>query len=310
MPIYLIDKPLGISSHEAVRQARKRLATRRVGHAGTLDPLATGLLVLLAEEATKLSPFVSGHDKRYLAWVAFGAETATLDAEGPITREAHGAAPDASAICAQLPYFLALREQLPPHYSAIKQGGVKGYQAARRGEALSLTPRPAGYREIRLLATGPLSALPRTLTPSPSGWQPSAGGITFQLPPPLGDYPGALFELGVQAGTYIRAFARDLGERLGVPSHLAGLARVAAGRLTLQQAHPLAALTPQAALPMTAALDYPQLTLDAGAAARVRQGQRPPLKLQGRAALVSEQGELVAIAEGAPGGLKLLRVWA
>lgn len=311
MPVFVIDKPLHLTSHDVVSKARKLLKTRRVGHAGTLDPLATGVLLLLTEEATKLSPFLTAHQKSYLAWVALGAATPTLDAEGPIIEEVAGVLPDAKTIKDHLPHFLALHEQLPPQYSAIKQAGVKGYEAARRGETISLEARPAGYSAIQLLATAPsLPELPKTFMVTQDGWHPARTGITFELPPPLGDYPGALFYLTVQAGTYIRAFARDLGELLNVPSHLAGLVRVASGNLTLQQSTTLEALPSATGLPMAQALPYPIIRLNDSEVERVRQGQRLPLTFAGRASLVSETGDLVAVAEAAGEKMKLLRVWA
>lgn len=311
MPVFVIDKPLHLTSHDVVSKARKLLKTRRVGHAGTLDPLATGVLLLLTEEATKLSPFLTTHHKSYLAWVAFGAATPTLDAEGPVSKEVRGVSPDAKAITDHLPHFLALRAQLPPDYSAIKQAGVKGYEAARRGDPIALKPRPAGYSEIQLLDTAPLlSRLPRTFTVTQDRWQPAETGTNFELPPPLGDYPGALFYLTVQAGTYIRAFARDLGELLDVPSHLAGLVRVASGNLTLQQATTLEALPSATGLPMAQALPYPIIQLEDSEVQRVRQGQRLPLTFEGRVSLVSESGGLVAVAEAVGEKMKLLRVWA
>jgi tRNA pseudouridine55 synthase len=310
MPVFVINKPLYLTSHDVVSKARKLLKTRRVGHAGTLDPLATGVLLLLTEEATKLSPFLSAHRKDYLAWVAFGAATPTLDAEGPVIEKTAVTLPDAETITPHLSHFLALREQLPPQYSAIKQAGVKGYEAARRGEAIALKARPAGYHTIELLATAPtLPQLPKTFTVTHERWQPADSGITFELPPPLGDYPGALFYLRVQAGTYIRAFARDLGQLLNLPSHLAGLARVASGTLTLKQAVALEDLPNTSGLPLAAALPYPRVRLTADQAARVKQGQRLPITFDGRAALVSETGELIAVAEAVAGKMKLLRVW-
>jgi tRNA pseudouridine55 synthase len=311
VPVFVIDKPLHLTSHDVVGKARKLLRTRRVGHAGTLDPLATGVLLLLTEEATKLSPFLIAHRKSYLAWVAFGAATPTLDAEGPIIEEITLGTPEAETINDHLPHFLALREQLPPQYSAIKKAGVKGYEAARRGETISLEARPAGYSTIQLLATAPsLSQLPKAFTVSQGSWHPAKTGIAFELPPPLGDYPGALFYLSVQAGTYIRAFARDLGRLLNVPSHLAGLVRVASGNLTLQQATTLEALPSATGIPMAQALPYPIIQLEDSEVQRVRQGQRLPLTFEGRVSLVSESGDLVAVAEAIDEKMKLLRVWA
>src|SRR5690606_4996819 len=107
LPLYCVDKPLGLSSHDVVARARRRLGTRRVGHAGTLDPLATGVLLLLTQEATKLSQFVTGDDKSYLAWVTFGLGTPTLDAEGPVTSTADASGLDRERLAAALPAFLA-----------------------------------------------------------------------------------------------------------------------------------------------------------------------------------------------------------
>ena len=140
MRAFAVDKPLGWTSHDVVARARRLLGTRRVGHGGTLDPLATGVLVVLADEATKLSPFLTGSDKAYLAWVAFGVGTPTLDAEGPVSARADAGHVDRERVAAALPPFLALREQRPPDFAAVKRGGVKGYEAARRGEPLDLPP--------------------------------------------------------------------------------------------------------------------------------------------------------------------------
>lgn len=307
MPIYVIDKPLGQSSHDVVAQARRALRTRAVGHAGTLDPLAGGVLVLLVEEATKLSPFLTGSDKEYLAWVSFGASTETLDAEGPITATADASALTAEAVEAALPPFLTLTSQLPPSYAAIKQRGVKGYEAARRGQALPLAPRPAGYDRIVLLGfAATRDALPQGFCPTPDGiWRPSAHGRHLPLPPALGPFPTALLQLTVKAGTYVRAFARDLGAALNLPAHLSGLVRTRAGRLSLAQAIAPSALPEAPAIPAADALPYPVMHLSADQAARVRQGRWPLLPLDERTTLLDPRGRLVAIAEPH----KLLRVW-
>ncbi|ADI15606.1 tRNA pseudouridine(55) synthase TruB [Truepera radiovictrix] len=300
MPVYIVDKPLGLTSHDVVAHARKALRTRQVGHAGTLDPLATGVLVLLTHEATKLSPFLSGSDKAYLAWVAFGASTPTLDTEGPISETGDASQLTAERVAAALPPFLALTEQRPPQYSAVKRGGVKGYEAARRGEALELGARPAGYRRLELLGFAPT----RDALPSP---------VPATLPEPLGALPTALLKLEVRAGTYVRAFARDLGAALGVPAHLAGLVRTRAGRFSLADALPLTALGEAAGRPLADALPYPLLTLSQQEALRVRQGQPPALRealdVGARVGLVDPEGQLVAVAERQEGRLKLLRVW-
>jgi tRNA pseudouridine55 synthase len=133
VPVFAVDKPLGPTSHDVVARARRLLGTRRVGHAGTLDPLATGVMVVLSEEATKLSPFLTASEKGYLAWVALGVGTPTLDAEGPVEAVADASHLDAEAVRAALRPFLELREQVPPAHSAVQQGGVRAYAAARGG---------------------------------------------------------------------------------------------------------------------------------------------------------------------------------
>lgn len=312
MPILPVDKPLGVTSHDVVAEARRRLGTRRVGHAGTLDPLATGVLVLLTEEATKLSPFLTASDKDYLAWIAFGAATPTLDAEGPVVAEADASDLTSDRLEAALPPFLAMREQRPPAFSAVKQGGVRSYQRARQGEAQELAPRPAGYLELELLALAPdRGELPSRFAPAADGtWRASADGRAFDLPEPLGTLPTALLRLRVRAGTYVRAFARDLGEALGLPAHLAALVRTRAGRVDLARASSLDTLVTAAPLAPADVLPYPTRTLDADTARRVRLGQRPSTSFQGRATLLDPDGELVAVAEEVDGRVRLLRVWA
>ena len=310
MPVYLVDKPLGPTSHDVVGTARRALGTRRVGHAGTLDPLASGLLLLLVDEATKLSPFLGGEDKAYLAWVSFGASTPTLDAEGPVVAEADASRLDAATLAAALPTFLSLREQVPPEFSAVKRGGVKGYEAARRGEALGLAARPARYLRIDLLAFGAgRDDLPASFSPGPRGWDPAEDGRRFALPAPLGRHPTALLHLEVAAGTYIRSFARDLGAALGVPAHLSGLVRTRVGTHDLARATPLDALAEATPLGLAEAIPLPRVPLGAEEAARVRQGQRLAMTLAEPSALVGPEGELVAVAETVDGRMNLLRVW-
>ena len=301
MAVFIVDKPLGLTSHDVVVRARRLLKTRAVGHAGTLDPLATGVLVVLSNEATKLSPFLTASEKRYLAWVSFGAGTVTLDAEGPVSEKADASGLTVTDIRAALPPFLELTEQLPPQYSAVKKGGVKGYEAARKGEALELEPRPAGYKSLELLGFAPTRdeltvALERPIT----------------LPPTLGEFPTALFEVRVQAGTYLRAFARDLGAALGAPAHLSGLVRTHSGNFSLQRAISLDHLPTALGFSLADALPYPLLELDSAQISRVRQGQRLPSEAlaDGRLGLVDTSRTLVAVAEVQGGRMKFLRVWS
>lgn len=311
MSVYIIDKPLGITSHDVVSKTRKLLKTRAVGHAGTLDPLATGVLVVLTEEATKLSPFLTESDKHYLAWVTLGTGTPTLDAEGPISATADASHITREMIESALPKFIGLTEQLPPQYSAIKKAGVKGYEAARKGEALDLPPRPVAYHSIELLEFQPSrNDLSTQFALTPDGtWKAKAQGISFSLPPLLQDSPTALFYLSVKAGTYIRAFARDLGETLGVPAHLSGLVRTRAGKSGLEQAIKLEDITSQQGLIMTEVLPYPLITLTDDEVLKVRQGQRLSLAFEARAGLVTSSNELVAVVENLNGKMNILRVW-
>lgn len=311
MPVYIVDKPLGLSSHDVVSKTRKLLKTRRVGHAGTLDPLATGVLVILVNEATKLSPFLTAADKHYLAWVSFGASTPTLDAEGPVEEIGKTSNLSVETIQAVLPPFLELSQQIPPQYSAIKKGGVKGYEAARKGEALAFETRPAGYIKIEMLEFAQSRAdLPTAFTLTPNGsWKANKHGIKVTLPEPIGTFPTALFYVQVQAGTYIRAFARDLGESLGVPAHLSGLVRTRSGRSGLENAQQLEAIVNAEGVSAADALPYSLIEISDEDVARVRQGQRLGLECTGRVGLVSENNELVAVVESVDGRMKLLRVW-
>lgn len=310
VPAQAVDKPLGLTSHDVVARARRLLGTRRVGHAGTLDPLATGVLLLLWEEATKLSPFLTAGDKGYLAHVAFGVGTPTLDAEGPVEERADAGGLSAGQVEAAFPAFLAMSEQRPPAYSAVKRGGVKGYEAARRGEELDLPPRAAGYRGIELLAFGPLRDLPRAWREEDGAWVAADVDAAAESPAMLDpDAPAAVIALTVQAGTYVRAFARDLGAALGLPAHLAALRRTRAGAVSIDQVVPLESLGRPPLLDPVALLPMPKLVLDAEAARRVRDGQRLPAAFEGQAALLDPDGLLVAVAEAREGLIRPLRVW-
>ncbi len=309
MPAFVVDKPLGLTSHDVVARARRALGTRRVGHGGTLDPLATGVLVVLAEEATKLSAFLTGSDKRYVAWVAFGVGTPTLDAEGPVDARGDASGITRADVAAALPAFLALTEQAPPAYSAVKRGGVKGYEAARRGETLDLPPRPAGYRHVRLLAFGPLADLPSGWREEGDGWVDDPGRAAPRPDALERDAPGAVVALSVQGGTYVRAFVRDLGAALGVPAHLAGLRRTRAGVATLDGAVPPEGLADAVPIDPVALLGLPRVVLDDAAVRRVRDGRRDPADFTGRAALVDSRGSLVAVADAVDGAMVVVRAW-
>jgi tRNA pseudouridine55 synthase len=196
--IIIVDKPGGMTSHDVVAQARRHFGTRRVGHAGTLDPMATGVLVLLLGEATKLSDVATSEDKAYLAEVRFGRATDSHDAEGKTTEEQvlRPGGFDAAAIAAALEAERQRCEQVPPAVSALKVGGQRAYRLARDGRPPELEARPVRVRALTLIELGE-------------------------------DF--ARIELQVTKGYYVRAFARDLGHALGIPAHLSGLRRVQSG---------------------------------------------------------------------------------
>ena len=204
--ILLIDKPRGATSHDVVAWARRALGTRAVGHTGTLDPMATGVLVLLVGEATKLSAHLTADAKRYEATVQFGAETRTLDAEGELTArdDSPRARPDADAIARRLAAMVGPMQQVPPSVSAIKVDGVAMHARVRRGEEVALAPRAVSLDAARVLA-----------------WRDEALGAACDV------------EIACSKGFYVRALARDLAASLGTLGHLTALRRTAAGRVAI-----------------------------------------------------------------------------
>ncbi len=251
--LLLLDKPSGPTSHDLVYAVRRGSGERRVGHAGTLDPLATGLLVMCLGPATRLSEYLSGKDKRYRARVRLGQATSTYDAQGEVTATST-ARPSQAAVEAALAEFRGPQQQVPPAFSAIKRGGQKAYELARRGETVVLEARSVTIESLEL-----------------AEWQPPE------------------FELDVHcsAGTYIRSLAHDLGQRLGCGAHLAALRRTASGSLLVSQAVSLDVLQAafarrdwmQYLLPADQALsEWPAVLLTAAAAARVHNGQAVPFE--------------------------------
>ncbi len=321
MQLYAVDKPLGITSHDVVSRARRLLGTKRVGHAGTLDPLATGVLIVMANEATKLSGYLTGHDKTYLAWVTLGATTPTLDAEGPVTRVADANRVTEEVLRTAATRFLEMRAQRPPAYSAVRRGGVRSYAAARRGTPEEPPARSVAYHEVILLGvSGSIADLPSAFSvpegAPPGRYEPSTNGRSFVLPAPpaLGEDIAsgsevpptrtALFRLVVGAGTYVRSFARDLGAAIGLPAYLSGLVRTASGVVDLGLASDLESLLTADRLDPVAALELPTVVLTEQQAVDVRHGKRPRLEVEGRearVAMVGQDGRLVAVAERGEG---------
>jgi len=243
-----IDKPAGPTSHDLVARVRRGTGVRKVGHAGTLDPMATGVLVLCLGAATRLSEYVMASRKVYRGRVRFGVETDTYDADGVIVAEAPVAL-DRAAVEAALARFRGAIQQVPPMVSAIRQGGRRLYDLARAGQDVPRAPRPVTIHRLDLLA-----------------WEP----------------PDATLEIACSPGTYIRSLAHDLGQALGTGAHLAALQRRASGRFTVDAAVGWDAL--EAAMadgtwrryllpPDWAVTDLPAAALDATQASAVRQGQ-------------------------------------
>jgi tRNA pseudouridine55 synthase len=290
----IVDKPYGMTSARAVA-AIKRSTGAKVGHAGTLDPLATGVLPLALGEATKTVQFATAGRKRYRFRVRWGAATDTLDREGTVTAES-AARPEAAAVAAALPRFIGTILQRPPAYSAIKLAGQRAYALSRAGSPPELPARPVEIAALTLLA--------------------------------MPDPDHADFEAVVGEGTYIRSLAGDLAAALGTLGHIAELRRLAVGRFTETQAisldsavalgHSLAAS--EHLLPIETALDdIPALAVTAAEAARLRHGQRvmphdPCERVRlgqfGNGALVGVRHEqlLVALARVEQGGLRPVRI--
>jgi tRNA pseudouridine55 synthase len=240
--------------------------------------------------------------------VSFGATTPTLDAEGPVSEEAPVRF-DRKDLEAALPGFLEVKEQIPPLYSAIKVKGKRAYEAAREGKPLELGPRPARYLEVELLALDP-EPTPHPIAPSAKGWRlAEKGGRKVELPRPLGAYPTAVIRLVVGPGTYVRAFARDLGERLKTKAFLSGLVRTRIGKVGLERAVPLAELSPDKAVPEVDALPFPVVELSHTEARRVLEGVPLPIPALGYVTLVDSRRRLLAIAEGDGFKLKIKRVF-
>lgn len=215
--LLVVDKPSGWTSHDVVGRARRLCATRKVGHAGTLDPMATGVLVLGIGRATRLLTFLVGCDKDYTATIRLGQATITDDAEGEVTSSAAADGVTTGQLEAAVRRLTGDIQQVPSSVSAIKVKGERSYHRVRAGEDVDLPPRPVTVSRFDVLATRP----------------GDVDGI------PVLDVD---VEVTVSSGTYVRALARDLGAALGVGGHLSALRRTRVGAFTLDRAHDLEAL--------------------------------------------------------------------
>lgn len=264
----LVDKPAGPTSHDVVARVRRALKTRAVGHAGTLDPFATGLLVVLVGKATRLARFAEQQPKTYLATARLGFATTTDDATGepvdsPLAERA--GIVRAQQIQAGLASFLGESLQVPSTYSAKKVGGERSYARARRGEHVELAAVPITVHAIELLRY---------------------------------DEPEVEFRVTVSPGTYIRALARDLGERLGTGAHLVALRREAIGAMQVTDAVSLDQVSPQAVRPARRAVEHlPRVMVSPAEARALGYGKAIPVQAPGNDPVValSEDGQVIAV---------------
>ena len=286
----MVAKPAGPTSHDVVALVRRLAATKRVGHGGTLDPFASGVLPVFLGHATRVVEYHLGDRKAYRATVCFGASSTTDDLEGELTPAA-GPAPTREKVKAALPVLTGPISQRPPAYSAVKVAGRRAYAMARAGETVELAERSVTIHTLELVS-----------------WDE-----TDQ------DRPIAVVDVTCSAGTYVRALARDLGEQLGSAAYLGALTRTASGPFALETALPLdairsaAAEDPSGLIPLLRPIDdgldaFPVVTLAGDEVAAIARGQfvRPAGGLPGPAdhyRLRDEAGLLVAIATATGGRL-------
>jgi tRNA pseudouridine55 synthase len=303
----VVDKPQGWTSHDAVDAARRWLGIRKVGHLGTLDPLATGVLPLAIRAATKLVPFVEGGRKSYVGSIRLGEETDTLDAEGRVVRSYQGAYPDEASVRAALARFVGEIEQVPPMYSAVKRDGVPLHKLARAGKQVERSPKRVRIERLTLVKYSPEEP------PTPGERQEGR---------PRGAGPRLEIEVDCSGGTYVRALAADVGEALGCGAHLSALRRTRSGPFEESQATSAAQLAQDAELqqidpyiiPPVNVLGLPALRLSPEETRRVIHGGE--VELQGsaltpgeRVSALAPDGDLVAVMEVQPGRrLRPLRV--
>jgi tRNA pseudouridine55 synthase len=281
--LLIVDKPAGWTSHDVVARCRRLCGTRRVGHAGTLDPMATGVLVLGINRATKLLTFLVGCDKTYAGTIRLGQSTITDDAEGDITASHDVSGLSVEAVQDAVAGLTGEISQVPSSVSAIKVDGQRSYARVRAGQDVVLTARPVTVSRFDILDQ-------RTRT--------AGGRQVWDLD----------VILDVSSGTYIRALARDLGTVLGVGGHLTALRRTRVGRFGLDSAHSLADLEiaseadamPLITLSAAARDSFDVRELTTAEATAVGYGQRIPSKPAGRRqpiAAFAPEGDLVAVLD-------------
>lgn len=281
--VIVVDKPQGMTSHDVVARVRRLAGTRKVGHAGTLDPMATGVLVLGVGRATRLLGHMTLHDKRYIATVRLGQETTTEDAEGTITAALGAVGIEKAAVQAAASAFIGEIDQVPSSVSAIKVGGVRSYKRVRSGEDFEL---PARRVTITRLDIGAVS---------PSVAQDGTPVIDVEI------------DVECSSGTYIRALARDIGRALGVGGHLATLRRDRVGPFAVDESGlgpnlDVTEIPAEAWLsPAQAAVRcFSSITVDATQAVDVAHGRPLSTQIGELTAVIGPSGNLLALYR--PGG--------
>jgi tRNA pseudouridine55 synthase len=275
--LLVIDKPTGPTSHDIVNIVRRGTQIRKVGHTGTLDPYASGVLLILLGSATRLAEYLLEVDKEYLATIRFGSATSTFDAAGRVTATRPFTFRE-ETLEAKMQTFIGERMQVPPVYSAIKIGGRKAYDMARAGEEVEMAPRKVHIYELALLR-----------------WES----------------PNAVVRVRCSRGTYIRSIAHDIGEAMGSHAHLATLRRIRLGPFSVEHATPLEELKrrfmentwEKIAMPAGAILDgWSTVQLTAEEAEKLRNGIAIPAPegATGRARAIAPEGELLAVLEVDP----------
>lgn len=270
--VVVVDKPAGMTSHDVVDEVRRRLGTRKVGHGGTLDPDATGVLVVGLGRATRLLSYAQRAPKRYEAEAVFGITTTTQDAAGDVI-DSRPVSLDASEVVAATKAFVGAIEQVPPMVSAVKLGGERLYRKARRGEDVDRGPRPVTVYAFELVELVP------------------------------GDHPRARFEVHCSGGTYVRTLIHDLGAALGCGAHMSSLRRIASGGFTLDDAVPLEAVDERAVRPLVDAVrDLPSIEVNDDGARSVSHGRAlhvgdlpPEFVAEGEPVALTHAGDLVAV---------------
>ncbi len=288
--LLLVDKPAGMTSHDVVARARRIFNTRKVGHAGTLDPMATGLLLLGVNSGTRLLGHLTLSDKTYLGTIRLGASSSTDDREGELGPLTDASGMDAAAIETALQKLRGEIMQRPSSVSAIKIDGRRAYARVRDGQAVQIPERRVTVYNLEV--------------------------VNMES---IGEFLDIEVNAKVSSGTYIRAIARDLGESLGVGGHLTALRRISLGPFQQEAAHKLEFLeelsdpwTYAVSLAQVAEMNWPTLALNRERSAAVRMGQRiywPENFSQPMIALIDHEGELAALAQEIDGSCAYIAVF-